>query len=97
MFWPKKVCFRDGRSPKTYQYVFGDFSCHADIGESVKYFYYEQNLVRKAFKYCFMYFLSLRRLKNGPNGPIYMGAQKNLSPLGWPPYLGSWNNIPGPP
>ena len=38
MFWPKEGCFRDGRSPRTYSYVFGDFSCYADIEECLKYF-----------------------------------------------------------
>src|SRR5882762_11261815 len=33
MFWPKKGYFHDGRSLRTYSYVFGDFSCYADIGE----------------------------------------------------------------
>ena len=37
MFWPKKGIFRDGRSSRTYSYVFGDFSCYADIGEYLKY------------------------------------------------------------
>src|SRR6266699_6913604 len=59
---PNKVCFgqkeffRDGRSPRTYCYVFGDFSCHADIGKCLKYFYYHQTWPewpQEAFNYCF--------------------------------------------
>src|SRR6266446_2797210 len=80
MLWPKKVCFHDGRSPRTYIYVFRDFICpNADIGECLKYFYYYQNLARMSSR--------LRRpsyhltgLKIGTNDPTYVGAEKNLSP-----------------
>jgi hypothetical protein len=67
---PNKVCFRDGRSPKTYRYVFRDISCHADIGKCAKYFYYEQNLSEKPCKYYLMYFYHLRRLKKLKSGGV---------------------------
>ena len=64
MFWPKKVCSHDGRSPSTYPDVFGDFSSHDDIGEC------HQSLARMALGGLSILLYHLKRLRNGTNGPI---------------------------
>jgi hypothetical protein len=45
--WSKKICFHDGRSPRTYCYVLGYFSSHPNIKELLK---LGRNSLRKALK-----------------------------------------------
>ena len=63
------------------------------------YFYYHENLVRTVSGCCQILFYHLRRLKNGADGPIYVGAEKILSPSGWtpPPLPRVTEQQPGPP
>jgi hypothetical protein len=42
-----------------------------------------QNGIGEASKF----FYHLTTLKNGTNGPIFMGDKKKSSPAGWTPYL----------
>src|SRR6266446_9497961 len=98
MFWPKKGCFRDGRSPRTYSYVFGDFSCYADIGECLKYFLLLPKPGQNGLRRPLNIVLSPDKAEEWHKQPQIGGFPKKLSPLGLdpPPYLGSRNNGPGP-
>ena len=73
MFWPKKVCFCDGKSLKTYCYVFGD------VRECLFSLKPDQNGLGEAFEYSFI-------AEESHKQPYIRGLpKKNLSPSGWHP------------
>src|SRR6267378_1764020 len=97
MFWPKNGCFRDGRSPRTYSYVFGDYSCYANIGECLKYILLLPKPGQNGLRRPLNIVLSPDKAKEWHKEPQIGGFPKIFKPFGLdPPYLRSRNNGSGP-